>query len=1132
MHPTSDTKPRPRFSAAITLLLLTLLLSPMQSIFAQGTMLLRDPAVSANHIVFVNANDLWVVGRDGGEARRLTTATGAETNPRISPDGTMVAFTGQYDGNTDVYIVPIEGGEPARLTWHPGPDIVQDWSPCGQYVIFMSGRNGYPTANTHFFRVSINGGTPEALPVPFGFAGSISPDGSKMAYQPYRFWDPEWRNYRGGQAQPIWIFDMVTYDFVLTPRTDGERHTNPVWIGYTVYYLSERDYANNVWSYDLETGTERQLTFHRDFDVKSLAATDDLLVYEQGGYLHTLNPVTGEQRQLEIHVRGDLNWSRTRFSDVPSAQLMNASLSPTGKRAVFEFRGEILTVPREHGDWRNITGTSTAAERSPVWSPDGGRIAWFSDASGEYQLHVTDQFGLEPPRVYPLNDKFYYRPDWSPDGRHIAFTDTDYNLWYINLESGALTLVDTDRYAHPNRSMNPVWSPDSRWIAYARILDNQFKAIFAHEMATGRNHQLTDGLADAIDPQWDENGKYLYFLASTDFGLNTGWLDMSRFNMPVTRGLYMIVLADDEPSPFAPRSDEEPSGNQADAGADATSGSGTARSSSRGRSGSGTAATSASAGTATSASSASTTGSSSASGASVTVRIDLEGLDQRILAIDVPQRNYIYTVAAPEGHIFYAEDRPNQPTVLHRYSLKDRKSVEYVNNVASATTSHDRKSLLYRSGSNWSIVSATAGSVSATDGRLATSGMRIRVNPREEYQQIYREGWRFQRDFLYVDNVHGAPWDEIFDWYRPWVDHVRHRSDLNYIIGILGAEVAVGHSYFSGGDFPDVENISGGLLGADYTIENDRFRISKIYTGENWNPGLVSPLSGPGINVRQGDYLLAVNGVELTADMNLYTLFEATSGRQVQIRVNDRPTLQGSRAVTVVPVGNETMLRQRDWIESNRRKVDEMSDGRLAYVYVPNTGAVGYEYFNRYYFSQQDRQGAVIDERNNGGGSAADYMVDIMSRRLMGYFNSRANDRKPFTTPMSGIWGPKVMIINENAGSGGDLLPYMFRKLELGPLIGTRTWGGLVGTWDTPLFIDRGRMVAPRGGFFDIRGEWAVEAVGVAPDIEVFQHPAEVLRGRDPQLEAAVKEALRLLEENPVQLMPEPAPPIRWRRPE
>lgn len=1053
-------------------------------LFAQGSRLLRNPAVSSQNIVFMHADDLWVTSANGGDATRLTAAIGAEFNPQISPDGNWVAFSGQYDGNTDVFVVSIKGGEPKRLTWHPGADLVQDWSTDGKSIIFSSGREGYPTANLKFFEVNVDGGTPKALKLPFGFRGSLSPDGNYMAYQPYTFWDPEWRNYRGGQAQPIWIFNMKTNETTYTPRSDGERHTNPVWIGNKIYFLSELDFANNVWSYDIQTKVLEQITFHKDFDVKNLAAGGGMLVYEQAGYLHKLNPTTKQTNQLVINVRGDFNWSRPRFTNIPATALTNAALSPTGKRAIFESRGEIITVPKESGDWRNITQTSGAADRAPIWSPDGNKIAWFSDASGEYQLVVANQDGANQKSYAIPNKKFYFRPDWSPDGKYIAFTDTDYNLWYIDLANGNLKMVDTDRYAHPNRSMNPVWSPDSKWIAYARLLDNQFKVIKVHNISTGQTSQLTDGLSDAIDPQWDESGKYLYFLASTDFGLSTGWLDMSSYNNPVNRALYLVVLNKSDASPVAPKSDEE--------GAEpkpVTKG-------------------------------------------AVNVTIDFDKIDQRIIALDVPLRNYSALVAGPEGHVFYLEAIPNQQgLVMHRFSLKENKSIEFLRGVNAATNSFDRKNILYRSGNTWHIVGAAGAAPRAGDGKINTADISIKVDPQAEAKQIFREGWRFQRDFLYVDNTHGAPWEEVYTWYAPWIDHVKHRSDLNYVVDILGGEIAVGHSYTSGGDFPSVPTISGGLLGADYEIANNLFRIKKIYTGENWNPDLQSPLSGPGINVNVGDYIIEVDGKPVTASDNFFSFFEAKVNKQVRLSINSKPGMDGSRIVTVVPVGNETGLRMRDWVESNRRKVDELSGGKLAYVYVPNTGQGGFTYFNRYYFSQQNKKGAVIDERNNGGGSAADYMVDVMNRKLLGYFNSRAGDRKPFTTPMAGIWGPKVMIVNENAGSGGDLLPYMFRKLGIGPIVGKLTWGGLVGTWDTPPFIDGGRMVAPRGGFFDTDGEWAVEGDGVAPDIEVLYEPAMLIKGRDPQLERAVAEALRLLETEGIELKKEPKAPIRYKRP-
>jgi tricorn protease len=1072
--------------------------------YADGTLLLRQPTVSDTHIVFVYANDLWAVDRSGGDAWRLTSNEGAETLPHFSPDGKWIAFTAQYDGNTDVYVMPVNGGQPRRLTWHPGADQVTGWTPDSEYVIFVSGRESVPTRESRFYKVHIGGGFPRDLPVPRAAAGDMSPDGRYMAYQEVGFWDPEWRNYRAGQAKPIWIMDLEDHSLTTTLQTDGERHMNPIWHGGRVFFISERDYAANIWSFDPGTREMKQETFHADFDVKNLASGGDIIVYEQGGALNTLDPLTSEVSRLEIFVRGDFHWSRDRWEDVRPAALQNASLSPTGQRALFEYRGDLFTVPREHGPWRNITRSPGAADRFPVWSPDGSRIAWFSDHSGEYQLMVGDQEGMTDARSYSLPEpSFYFRPAWSPDGKYIAYTDTHLNLWVIRLETGVVSLVDTDRYVRPERTMNPVWSPDGRWIAYARTLDNLFKAIVVYDVETGRHIRVTDGMADAITPVWDAAGKHLYFLASTDYGLNTGWLDMSSYERPITRALYVAVLASDGVSPFLPRSDEESPASVPEETAGPL----------RGRRGAASVETAESNG--------------------VSVRIDEEGLMRRIVAVDIPLRDYTGLVAGPENFVFYLESVPNQQGLtLHRYNFRERKTERFLSPVQEAVVSHDRKSLLYRSGQTWGIVDAAGNTRSPGDGRLEAIGnLRMRIEPKAEWRQIFREGWRLQRDFLYVDNVHGAPWDDIYEWYLPWVDHVRHRSDLNYVVEIMGGEVAIGHSYVRGGDMPDVEQIPVGLLGADFTIENGHYRIARIYDGESWNPGLSAPLAQPGMRVNVGDYLLEVNGQKLDGGQNLYRLFEATAGNQTVIRVNDRPATEGSRLVTVVPVANENQLRMMDWVEGNRRKVDVLSEGRLAYVYLPNTGGGGYTFFNRYYFAQQDKKGVVIDERNNGGGSAADYMVDIMGRQLHGYFNSKAADRKPFTTPMAGIWGPKVMIINERAGSGGDLLPYMFRNMDLGPLIGTRTWGGLVGIWDTPAFVDGGRMQAPRGGFFDVHGEWAVEAEGVAPDIYVEQLPAEVIQGRDPQLERAVEEALKLLETEGVELQAEPNPPIRYSRP-
>ncbi|MFQ5535957.1 MAG: PDZ domain-containing protein [Gemmatimonadota bacterium] len=1057
--------------------------SPAQ---AQGSRFLGEPDVGPEYIAFVHANDIWIVGRDGGRARRLTSGMGAETSPAFSPDGRLLAFSAQYGGNTDVYVVPVEGGQPKRLTWHPGEDRVQGWTTDGR-ILFRSGRDGRPTRLWTFYSVSPEGDFPLSVGVPQAYDGEMSGDGRWLAYQEIGFWDPEWRNYRGGQAQPISVVSTETWARRTTPW-EGERHMAPVWMDGVVYYISERDWAANVWSWNPQTGEEKQLTYHADFDVKSLGAGWGLVVYEQAGYLHALDPTTGASRQLVIQARADQNWARPRWEDVPSARLRSAGLSPTGRRAVFEYRGDIFTVPAEEGSWRNLTRTSGVADRDPTWSPDGSRLAWFNDEGGEYGVVITEQDGTRVKRIALEEPTFYFRPRWSPRGDRLAFTDTDYRLLVLDVESGDVKHVDTDRYAHPERSMNPVWSPDGRWIAYAKRLDSQFRAILVHDTKTGETHQLTDGMADAIDPEWDASGKYLYFLASTDFGLNTGWLDMTSYDRPVTRTLYLAILQADETSPFAPRSDEE---NEE-------------------------------------------TGNGKAGGtASGPVRIDFDGLRERIVdAPGLPARNYAGLTAGPAGTVFVAEVVPNQTgATLNRYSVEDREAKEFLTGVQAVEPSFDRKKLLVRTGSTWRIVKSAGPPPKGSDGRLALSTMRVRVDPRAEYGQMLRDGWRFMRDFLYVDNTHGAPWDSIWDWYSAWLPDVEHRSDFNQLLDMLSGEIAVGHSYVRGGDYPELDNPHTGLLGVDLEVDGGYYRIARIYTGESWTPGLQGPLSHPGMEVEEGDYLVAVDGRPLRAPTNPFRLLEGTAGRTITVQVNDRPSLEGARRITVEPVSSEGRLRSWAWVEHNRRLVDEMSSGRLAYVWLPNTGRGGYTYFNRMYFPQQDRKGAVIDERNNGGGSAADYMVEVMGRKLTGYFNSRVGDHRPFTQPMAGLFGPKVMVINERSGSGGDLLPYLFRFHELGPLVGTRTWGGLVGTWDTPPLIDGGRFVAPRGGFYNVDGEWDVEGKGVAPDIEVRNDPAPVRQGHDPQLERAVEEALRLLETEEVELKPEPPAPVRWRRP-
>lgn len=1087
------------------------------------TRLLRDPALSATSVAFEYGNDIWVAPRTGGDARRITSFQGQETDPHFSPDGRWLAFSAQYGGNRDVYVVPAEGGEPHRLTFHPGSDAVTGWTPDSRRVVFASGRTNAPTG-VKFWSVSLDADFPQALPMPRAYQGQYSPDGRRFAYRMLGSWDEERRNYRGGQNRPIWILDLDDYDLEQATPWEGSEDVDPVWVGETVYFLSDRDWVSNVWAYDTRSKQTRQLTKYRDFDVKSLDSDGKSLVFEQGGWLWLLDPAGGEPQKIDIRVRGDFSWLMPHWESIGN-RLTNAQLSATGKRALFEARGEIFTVPTEEGaDWRNLTNTPGIAERTPAWSPDGKWISWFSDASGEYKLVIAPQTGLGERREITIPDpKFYYTPAWSPDSKRITFTDTDLNLWLVDVQSGKATRIDTDQWMVPARSIDPVWSPDSRWIAYTKHLDNLLHAVFVYGLEDGKIHQITDGYSDATSPAWDTSGKYLYFFAGTDFGLNTGWLDMTSYDRPSTRGIFFAVLKKGEPSPLLPIT-----GDEVDAMATPRDSAGGGRGNAGGAQGARGQAAGAG---------------RPAQGATrdVHVDIDFDGIEQRVIAVPLPARNYSSLQAGPEGMVFYIQPGGEGGgggrgrggaggSTLQRYNLRERQARPFLSGVSSYTLSGDRRKVLYRSGRNWGVVDSDRAPPQPNSGRIDVAALRMRVDPPAEFHQMFSEGWRFQRDYLYVENMHGVDYAKTRAMYEPLVDYVAHRSDFGYLLDWMGGEIAIGHSYVRGGDMPDVPSVNVGLLGADLEVANGRYRVAKIYRGDTWSSNQRAPLGDPGVDVSEGNFILAVNGTELRAPANPYASFEGLANRQVTLRVADDASGRNARDVTVVPVANEGQLRQRDWIEGNRRKVDEMSRGQLAYVWLPNTGQPGYNAFNRDYFAQQEKEGAVIDERFNGGGSAADYIIEFLMRKPHGYFNNPVGDRKPFTSPAAGIWGPKVMIINEWSGSGGDLMPYMFHYYGVGPLVGKRTWGGLVGTWDTPLLLDGGSMIAPRGGFFDIDGKWAVENTGVAPDIDVENTPKEVIAGHDPQLERAVQEAMKRLETKRFDRKAEPPAPTWGRR--
>jgi len=1128
-----------------TLLLASFLLAASAANGATGasTRLLRMPTVSATQIAFVYANNLWIVERAGGNARRLTSFSGQTTNPHFSPDGKWIAFSGEYAGNVDVYVVASEGGEPKRLTWHPGADTVQGWMPDGKSVMFASARaTSAPSAAPRFWTVPVEGGVEEPLPLPRAYQGKVSADGARIAYRMNNSWDEERRNYRGGQNRPIWIVDLKTYALVSPPWTDS-KDMDPVWSGDTVYFISDRDTVANIWSYDTKSKKLAQVTKFADFDVKTLDSGSGAVVFEQAGYVHELDVKSGKEHLVNITATGDFPWMMPRWEDVTS-RMTKISLSPTGKRVLVEARGEIFTVPAEKGDVRNISHSSGSAEHEPAWSPDGKYISYFSDRTGEYRLVIETQDGLTPPREIALpNPNHYYTPSWSPDSKKLLYTDTNLKVWVLDIASGSAKVVGNDPWMVPSRTLNPVWSPDSKWVAYSSRLKSLYHAIFIADAETGQTKQVTDGLADSVWPVWDAGGKYLWFFASTDFGLKSQWLDMTSYDHDENFGLYLAVLKKSEPSPLLPESDEDRGVGSAPAGGGQGGG----------RGGRGAAV---GAGAPSDGNQADAPAPAPAPRTPVNVQIDFDGLQQRIVAVPgIPERQYTELRAGVAGSVYYLESAGRGGNaegggaaggVLQRYRLSDRRAAPFVTGVAAYDLSADGHKLVYRAGGGGGRGGRGAGAAPAAaagpslflvdadrvpptagTGRLNVS-LRMYLEPKEEFKQIFYEGWRNQRDYLYVPNMHGADWPKMKEMYGQLLPYVNHRADLNYLLDEMGAEIAIGHSFVRGGDMPSLPASPGGLLGADFEIDGGRYRITRIYDNESWNPELRAPLAGPGVTVSTGDYILAINGVELKAPDNIYRLLDGTANRQTVLTVNTRPAMDGARQVTVVPIANEQGLRTRAWVEANRRLVDKLSNGQLAYVYVPSTGQPGYASFNRYYFSQQDKQGAIIDERYNSGGSAADYIIDVLQRDFDGYFNNVAGDRYPFTSPSAGIWGPKVMIVNEMAGSGGDLMPWMFHHRNVGLLVGKRTWGGLVHTADTPPFVDGGSMIAPRGGFFSRDGKWAVENQGTTPDVDVENWPKDAIAGHDSQLERAVQEAMRMLKEKPVTRLTTEPPPPTW----
>ncbi len=1063
--------------------------------------LMRFPDLSRDSIVFSYAGDLWTVPRAGGTARRLTAHPGEELFPKFSPDGRWIAFTGEYDGNSDVYVIPASGGEPRRLTFHPAEDYVLGWTPDSRKVLFRSSRTSFSRRFQKLFLVSLDGGLPEELPIPRSGPASFSPDGRRLAYNPISTEFRTWKRYRGGWLMSIGIYDLTNNHYEDLP---GVRAADafPMWHGNTIYFISDRDGVMNLYKYDLESKETLQLTHNRDYDVKWPSLGPDAIVYENGGSLYVFD--LGSERAQKVPVEIDSDMLQARAEIQPVDRFIGSyDLSPSGVRAAFEARGEVFTVPAKYGDPRDISNTPGVHELRPAWSPDGKWIAYLSDRSGEYEIYLRPQDGTgEEVRITTDGNCYRFGPRWSPDSKKLLYSDKKLRLWYVDIDQKQPVLIDQGHYGGLGDN---AWSPDSRWVAYTKNGPNRFAAIYLYSLEQKKIFPVTDGFFDDGEPRFDPEGKAIYFLSVRNFRPTRDDFD-DRFTYKNTVGVYAVTLQADAPSPYAPQSDEEKGikAKEEKKGEEAGSP----------KEGEKKAA-------------------EEAKPKKVEpIKIDTEGIGRRIVAVPISPGDYRH-LEARKGKLFYlsipvielppAEPQPGPPSprnALHVFDVKAREDKVLLPNLDDYRLNPEGNKLLYKAGENYGIVDADPAKAKIGEGKLNTAGMQALVDPRAEWKEVFREAWRIERDFYWAPNMAGHDWEKIREKYEPLVADVGARSDLNYIIGEMIAELSTSHTYVGGGTTPQVRPIDVGLLGVDFEAAGGFYRFKKIYPGMNWDARFRSPLTEPGINVKEGDYLIAVNGRLVLSSASPYAYFQNLANKLVTLKVSSTPSEAGAREVQVKTLGSEADLRYLDWVESNRRKVEAATGGRVAYMHVPDTAFEGLNMFTRYFFPQTDKQALIVDERFNSGGFIPDFFTEMLRRKLLSEWAPREGADGP--TPLRAFPGPKIMLINEFAGSGGDAFPYYFRKEQIGPLVGKRTWGGLIGISRNIPLMGGGFVTAPEFAIWSTEngGEWIVENHGVDPDVEVDERPDLEAAGRDPQLEKAIELVLEALKK-------QPPPPVR-----
>ena len=1069
----------------------------------------RYPAVSATHIAFVYAGDIWTVPKTGGQATRLTSAPGEELFPRFSPDGSKIAFSANYDGNLDVYVVPTMGGEPVRLTHHPMDDRVIGWHPDGTRVLFASSRESGRQRYNQFYLVSVKGGLPEKLPVPYGEFAAYSADSSQLAYVPQTQSNRTWKRYRGGWATDIWQFDLTSFASKNLTRNDANDEF-PMWRGTSLYFLSDRgtDAHYNVWALDA-AGTARQVTHVTDYDITYPAIGGDDIVYQAGGRLYLLDLKTEQSREVSVQVVTDETTLKSRSEKV-SELVAWAGISATGKRAVFEARGDVFTVPQEHGPVMNLTGTSGIAERYPRWSPDGRTLAYWSDRSGEYQLTLRPADGARAEQVVTsLGAGFRYAPYWSPDSTRVAFFDQAMRVRVVDVQKKTVTEIDQSpiTMAHGQLESTPIaWSADSRFLSWARPLPgNRNSAVFIYDTRTAAKHQVTSGyFADAM-PVFDPDGKYVYYTSNRNFDATYSDFDNSWSYANSTQ-IVAVPLKADTPSPLAERNDVEKPGDakgssdKKDEGGEKGKEAEGAKAGKGAEEGKGA--------------KEGDDGKDSDKKKPADVTIDFDGFEARGVIMPPEAGNY-RVLAAVSGKLLYFRGPrtgvAGGKTTLRYFDFGEREEKTVIDDVDAMDVSADGKKLLVARKEKFAIVDVKENVKFEKPLRL--DEMEETVDPRAEWRQLFTDAYRFERDFFYDPNMHGLNWDEVRDRYRRLLDAAVTRWDVNFVLGEFIGELNSSHTYRGGGDVQKPPTRDVGMLGVDWELAGGAYRIKHIVAGAPWDVDARSPLSEPGIGVKEGDYVLAVNGVPLDTTRDPWASFGGLANRTVVLTVNQSASVTGAKPVTVKCLDSEVELRFREWIEQRRARVDKATGGRAGYIYVQSTGRDAQDELVRQFQSAWAKDALVIDERFNSGGQIPDRFVELLNRPILSYWATR--DGEPGQWPPVAHRGPTVMLINGWSGSGGDAFPFYFREANVGPLIGTRTWGGLIGISGAPGLIDGGGVTVPSFRMFDTKGQWFAEGHGVEPDIRVDEDPTALARGTDPQLERAIQEIQTRLQQTP-----------------